>query len=188
VFGDTLEPAPKAAVQAGAGDVSTLETTDQQGRVTLRLPPGKYRMENWPARGTPYLVTAGELVIGPIPPADPVVMSLRRGAMIEVTVMDAETGAGIPDVDLWEQAGPNGQRERVVIRSWEVGTRIAWREHPRTDGRGKLSAVVEPGKHRFGVGWYSSPPNLTVVESRGQEVECRSGETVQLTFTMKKGR
>jgi beta-lactamase regulating signal transducer with metallopeptidase domain len=188
VFGDTLEPAPNVLVQAYDGDVNTLETTDRQGRVTLRLPPGKYRMEYLPARGTPYLVTAGELVVGPIPPADPVVMSLRRGTMIEVTVMDAGTGAGIPDVDLWEQAGPNGQRERVMFRSWEVAKRIAWVERPRTDGHGKLTAVVEPGKHRFGVGWYSSPPSLTVVESQGQQVECRSGETVQLTFTMKKGR
>ena len=52
-------PAPKAAVQAGklseetAGShIAVLETTDDQGLATLRLPPGKYRMENWPARGT----------------------------------------------------------------------------------------------------------------------------------------
>ena len=95
---------------------------------------------------------------------------------------------GIADVDLRKQAGRDGQRERFVVRSWEVATRIAWRESPRTDSRGKLTALVEPGKHRFAVGWYSCPPNLTVVESEGQELECHPGETVQLRFTMRKRR
>ena len=57
VYGDTREPAPRVAVQAVEGLVNILRTTDDQGRVTLTLPPGHYRMENWPARGTPYLVT-----------------------------------------------------------------------------------------------------------------------------------
>ena len=60
-------------------------------------------MQYLPARGTPYLVTDGELVVGAKPPAEPVVATLRPAGIIEVTVVDAETGAGIPDVDLWGQ-------------------------------------------------------------------------------------
>jgi len=187
VFGDTGAPAPKVAVQAAESLVNILETTDDQGRVTLRLPPGKYRMENWPARGTPYLVTEGELVVGTTAPAEPVVASLRPAGIIEVTVVDADTGAGIPDVDLW-QTDPNGRRERLVFRSWEVATRIAWRESPRTDVHGKLIALVEPGKHRIGVGLKSYPPSHEVVETKGQDVQCRPGETTQLKFTMRKRR
>ena len=112
--------------------------------------------------------------------------TLRPAGIIEVTVVDAETGAGIPDVDLWRQTDPNGGRERLVFRSWEVATRIAWGESPRTDARGKLRALVEPGKHRIGVGLESYPPGHEVVETGGQEVECRPGETVQLKFTMRK--
>ena len=41
VFGDTGEPAPKVAVEAAEGLVSTLQATDDQGRVTLRLPTRK---------------------------------------------------------------------------------------------------------------------------------------------------
>ena len=81
---------------------------------------------------------------------------------------------------------PNGRRERLDFRSWEVATRIAWRESPRTDARGKLRALVEPGKHRIGVGLESYPRNHEVVETSGQDVECRPGETVQLKFTMRK--
>lgn len=186
VFGDTGAPAPKVAVQAAKGLVSTLVTTDDRGRATLKLPPGKYRMENWPARGTPYLVTEGELVVGPPPRAEPVVAKLRPAGIIEVTVVDAETGAGIPNVDVWQQSNREGRRERLVFRSWEVATRIAWGESPRTDAHGKLRALVEPGTHRIGVGFQSYPLSHEEVESGGQEVECRPGETVQLKFTMRK--
>jgi len=188
VFGDTGQPAPKVAVSAGGGLVSTLQTTDDQGRVTLRLPPGKYRTENLPARGTSYLVTKGELVVGAKPPVEPVVTRLRPAGVLEITVMDVETGSGIPDVDLWRQTDPNGHREVLYFRSWEVATRIAWVERPRTDARGKLRALVEPGKHRIGVGLESYPRSHEVVESGGQEVECRPGETVQLKFAMRKRR
>jgi hypothetical protein len=165
-----------------------LQTTDDEGRVTLRVPPGTYRSQYLPARETPYLVTDGELVVGANPPTEPVVAILRPAGIIEVTVVDAETGAGIPDVDLWQQTGPNGGREVLYFRSWEVATRIAWVEKPRTDARGKLRALVEPGTHRIGVGFQSYPLSHDVVESRGQEVESRPGATVQLKFTMRKRR
>jgi hypothetical protein len=114
------------------------------------------------------------------------VAMLRPAAMIEVTVMDAETGAGIPDVDLWRQTDPNGRREVLYFRSWEVATRTAWVDKLRTDARGKLRALVEPGTHRIGVGFQSYPLSHEVDEPRGQKVECRPGETVQLRFTMRK--
>ena len=186
VFGDTGRPAPRVAVQAVEGLVSTLETTNDQGLATLRLPPGKYRMENWPARGTPYLVTEDELLVGTKPPAEPIVRTLRPAGIIEILVVDAESGAGIADVDVWRQTGPDGGRENLIVTSWEVATRIAWRESPRTDARGKLRALVEPGTHRIGVGFQSYPLSHEVVESGGQEVECRPGETVHLKFTMRK--
>jgi hypothetical protein len=191
VFGDTGAPAPKVAVSAvSAGDrlVSTLQTTDDRGLVTLRLPAGRYRRELLPARGTSYLVTNDELVVGSKPAAGPVVATLRPAVVIEVTVVDAETGAGIPDVDLWEQKDPkrNVRGELLYFRSWEVATRIAWVERPRTDAGGKLRALVEPGKHRIGVGLNSYPRNYAVVETEGREVDCRPGETVPVWFTMRR--
>jgi beta-lactamase regulating signal transducer with metallopeptidase domain/protocatechuate 3,4-dioxygenase beta subunit len=185
VYGDTGEPAPKVAVSAAKGLVSTLETTDDQGRATLRLPPGKYRMQNLPARGTSYLVTDGELIVKAMPAPEPVVAKLRPAVIIDLTVVDVETGVGIPDVDVW-QAGPAGHRERVYFRSWEVATRIAWVERPRTDASGKLRALIEPGKHRIGVGLESFPRGYAPVETDAQEVECLPGETVQVIFTMRK--
>ncbi len=185
-YGDTGEPAPRALVQAGGDRVSTSETTDDKGRVTLRLPPGRYRMENWPARGTSYLVTEGELDVEATPLAEPREAILRPAAIVEVTVIDADTGEGLPDVDLWEQTDPDGGRERLVFRSWEVATRIAWRDSPRTDALGKVRVLVEPGTHRIGVGWESYPAGYVAFESSGQIVECRPGKVAALRFAMRK--
>jgi len=184
--GDTARPAAKALVQAAEGDVNTLETTDDQGRVTLLLPPGNYRLSTLPARGTPYLVTEDRLVVGPTPPAEVVEARLRPAGVVEITVVDAETGKGIPGVDLWRQTDPDGRRELLYFRSWEVATRIAHVDRPRTDSRGTLRALVEPGRHRLGVGLESYPTGMKVVESGGQEVDAQPGETVGLIFTMRK--
>jgi RNA polymerase sigma factor (sigma-70 family) len=186
VYGDTGRPAPNVAVEAAQGAVSVLETSDAQGRVTLRMLPGTYRMQNWPARGTPYLVTDGKLVVGPKPPEELVVAALDPASILEVTVVDAETGEGVPGLDLWRQDTPGGRRTRIVMRSWEVATRTAWRESPRTDPRGKTRAYLEPGTRRVGVGLDASPTGLEVVESKGQEVECLPGETVRLEFTIRR--
>ena len=187
ILADTGQPAVKAFVQAGGERVNDARTTDAQGRVTLRLPPGKYRMENWPARGTPYLVTEGELVVGDRPPDEPIIASLRPAAILEVTVIDVEAGTGVPGIELWRQDVPNGQREQLVVRSWEVETRIVHRDRPRTDAYGKARALIEPGRHRVGVGWHADPV-LVVVEGGGRVVNCRPGETVALTFTVRRNR
>src|SRR5262249_35035746 len=152
VYADTGQPAPRVLVQAAAGLVTTSQTTDHRGQVVLKLPPGEYQLQTMPARGTPYLVTDEKLVVAAMPPDQPAVFTVRPAAIVEVTVVDAATGAGLADVDLWERLGVGPQREEVSFRSWEVATRIAWVERPRTDAQGKLRVLVEPGRHRFGVG------------------------------------
>jgi protocatechuate 3,4-dioxygenase beta subunit len=182
LLGGTKAPASRVAVQAGSGSIGILETTDDQGLVTLKLPPGKYYMENWPARGTPYLVTKGELTVTTKSPLEPLTYSLDPAAIVEITVIDATTGAPVPNVDVWHQPNPDAPRERLVFRSWEVATRIAWRESPRSDAQGKLRVLVEPGTHRIGVGRESLPTFSAVVETDGQDVECLPGKPVHLTF------
>jgi hypothetical protein len=168
------------------GLVNTSQTTDDQGRVVLRIQPGAYRLQNLPARGTPYLVTEDQLEVEAKPRAEPVVVTVRPAAIVEATVVDAETGAGLPDVDLWERTGD--RREPVVNRWWEAATHIVWRDSPRTDARGRLRLLIEPGKHRFGAGRDRTPPGYVAVEDRGREVECRAGETVHLELAMRRRR
>ena len=186
ILGDTGQPAVKAFVQAGGERVSDARTTDAQGRVTLRLPPGKYRMENWPAHGLPTSSPRGSSWWATGRPMNRSSPSLRPAAILEVTVIDVEAGTGVPGIELWRQDVPNGQREQLVVRSWEVETRIVHRDRPRTDAYGKARALIEPGRHRVGVGWHTDP--VLVVEGGGRAVNCRPGETVSLTFTVRRNR
>ncbi len=185
-LGDTGRPAAKVSVAVGGpGGVSDLATTDADGLATLRLPPATYRLELLPAYGTPYLVTEGQLVVAEDIPAGPIGKTLDPAAVVDVTVVDADPGAGLADIDLWEQA--EGGRERVYFRSWEVATRIVHADRPRTDARGKLRALLKPGPHVLGVGLESCPGRRRGRSRRGgRAVEARPGETTELRFTMRK--
>ena len=181
IYADTGEPAPGVAVQTGG----LLETSDQQGKATLRLSHGTFQMQNWPARGTPYLISRSEIVVGVKPPVEPFVLSMRRAGELEITVVDEATGQGLPGVDVWQKTDDD-PREKYVMKSWEVATRISHRDSPRTDAQGKLKVFVEPGGHRFGVAKDACPLGYEVVEANGQDVECRAGVTSTLKFLMRK--
>ena len=111
-----------------------------------------------------------------------------------IAVVDAASGAGLANVDLWHQIEipqPDGRpstRSKMLyhFRSWEVETRIAHVNRPRTDQNGWLRAVFEPGKHRIGVGLDSFPEGYRVVESDGQDIDCKAGETVKVTFHLQR--
>ena len=142
-------------------------------------------MSNLPARGTPYLVTEGELEVGEKPPDEPIVYTLRPAAILEVTVVDAATGKGLAGVDLWHGGAAHGNRTKFLMPSWEEATRIAWQDSPRTDAQGKLRAFVEPGLRRFGVGHEASPRWYVPGERDGRDVDCRAGKTISVEFTMR---
>jgi RNA polymerase sigma factor (sigma-70 family) len=195
--GDTAQPAAKAAVSVGrlgGGDhITNLDTTDAEGRVSLRLPPGEYRLSLLPAYGTPYLVREDRFVVDAADgPVKPVEATLEAACVLEVTVVDAETGEGISDVDLWEEAGPDstgrapGSRDLLSFRSWEVAGRIVHSDRPRTDAGGKLRALIGPGRHRIGVGLRSRPGGREVVDPEGRVIEGQPGETLKLKFSMRR--
>jgi protocatechuate 3,4-dioxygenase beta subunit len=190
IYDDTGEPAPKVHVHLGRADASASQSTNDQGEITLRIPPGEHRLDLDPAHGTPYLESDGTLDVPANTPDEPIVVRLKRGTMVEVVVVDVATGKGVPDVDLWHEAEypqpiglPAARARRVYeFRSWEVETRIAHVNRPRTDAGGHLRAVFPPGKHRIGIGLESYPQGSRVVESNGREIDCKAGETVTVTF------
>ena len=191
IFADTGKPAAKVAVQASGMDLGVLQTSNDQGLASLKLPKGTYRMSNWPARGMPYLVTEGELVVGEVPPAEPLVYTLRPAAILEVTVVDEATGQGLGGLDLWHGGPEHEKREKLLMPSWQEATRTAWQDSPRSDNQGKLRAFVEPGRTLFGVGKETALPWYVPSERDGQEVNVRAGETTSVTFRMrnvKKGK
>jgi beta-lactamase regulating signal transducer with metallopeptidase domain/protocatechuate 3,4-dioxygenase beta subunit len=191
VYGDTGKPAAKVLVSGGNGEAGSSMTSDADGRGTLRLPPGEYRLELLPARGTPYLVTNEELVVGDRQVAEPRIARLRAAGVLEITVEDEETGEGLPNVDLWSEtaapvpANQRRSRELLYFRSFEAETRICRFERPRTDAKGKMRALVEPGNHVVGVGLEAYPSDYAF-PSGAATVQCEGGETVEITFEVRK--
>jgi beta-lactamase regulating signal transducer with metallopeptidase domain len=196
LYGDSRKPAPNVFVDGSQKEASSWQTSGSDGRATLRLPPGEFKLSLLPATGSPYLRTDGTFQVPESPPKEPIVVLLRPAAVVEVRVVDADTGQGVADVDLWSEktvrrspdSPPEYYREVHSFRSWEVGTHIVHSEEPRTSADGVLRALFEPGKHRIGVGRESFPKGYEVVERDGTEFDGRVGEPARLTFHLRKRR
>ncbi|MCO6043942.1 hypothetical protein NG895_08485 [Aeoliella sp. ICT_H6.2] len=187
VYADTGQPAPKAFVNANNKLASALDTTDEQGRVTLGVPPGEYRLHILPEYGTPYLETNTNFTLGDEPPAAPIVVELPAAAQVEVQVVDKDTGQGIENVDFWSRDSDD-QRELHYTTAWEVATRIVHRDRLRTDDTGTLQALFEPGTHRIGVAWQSYPDDYQPGSYQGKEIECKPGEKLKVVFELERKR
>lgn len=198
LYGDTRKPAPRVRVTFYNSTDKASAATDKEGLATLRLAPGEYELSLLPVRGTSYLSTPG--ILNPklervtVPndsPAEPIVVFLRTGVIVDVKVVEAETGAGVPHVDLWRQDDANNPYNPAArwspgCESWDPDTQAVWAERPRTDKDGKLRGVFKSGVYRLGVGFTNISAGFEVVESEGQVVECAAGKPVSLKFTMRK--
>jgi hypothetical protein len=181
LYADTGKPAAKVAVSCANSNANAIETTDERGIATLRVTPGLYQFQLLPAHGTPYLVTESEFTVESSAPAKPIVKTLHAAAVIEMTVVDEEGGAGLRGIDAWRRSATGG-REEIYFRSWEVETRIAHVERPRTDSEGKLRLLVEPGTHHIGAGFNAMPNGYRIIEAVGVDVECKAGEIAKVSF------
>jgi protocatechuate 3,4-dioxygenase beta subunit len=179
VYEDTEEPAAGVYVSASANRVFEWKTSDEQGEATLQLPTGDYQVQILPLTGTPYLITEIDdgLFVSEMPD-NPTVVRLRRACVVEVTIVDGETGEGIPDVDLWiDQPGND-----FYFRSWKP-PRLSNVERPVTDSNGKLTALLEPGEWRLGAGNQKFPKEYRP-DTTGQALDCDAGKTLQLRIEL----
>jgi beta-lactamase regulating signal transducer with metallopeptidase domain len=187
IYGDTRKPAPGVFVGASNSSGDSYKTTDDHGRVTLAIPAGEYRLYSLPAYKTPYLRTEHRITLGGTAPQEDFVLELRPAAQVEVEVIDAQTGKGIGNVDLWRESD-KGYRESYFSTGWESKTRTVHRDRQRTDKNGVIHEVFEPGKHRIGVGHESYPEGYSRVEEDGIEIVFEAGETRKVTFHLRQKR
>ena len=190
VTGDGGQPAAKVSVSLYNPAASKADESDADGRVSLKVPPGEYKIALLPARGTPYLHTTEKFDVGKTPPTEPVVVKLRRAAVVDVIVVEEGTEEGIEGFDLWQEVRPDAPgknrpfRDQYYSRSWEKPT--AHVDRPKTDKAGNLRAFMEPGLHRIGVGLHSKPDGFHIVDSQGLEIDCKAGKTVTVMFHVRK--
>lgn len=183
VFGDTGQPAAKVFT-----NMHSWSTTNEEGLATLKLAPSTYKNQYLlPARGTRYLVTEleEEVVVTREPPKEPLVLKLKPACELDVTIVDADTGQPIADVDLWmsdTDADRDTGRSEVMFRSFEAPD-ISHVDRPKSSSEGKLRALVEPGRHRFGVGNALHPSGYKV-DRIGQLVDCPASQKIEVTLKL----
>ena len=191
LYADNKKPAPKVWVEAGSGEGNTFKTTDEEGRVSLALPPGQYELNLLPAYRTAYVQTDSKLEVADDLPRDRAgrplekVVELRAGVRVEVKVVDEKTGEGLSGVDLWAETAWGG-KELHYHESWEQSTGIVHRDRQRTDEKGVVHEVFEPGKHRIGVARESFPKGYLPSEKNGLEINCELGKPLTVTFHLRR--
>lgn len=197
LHGDTLQPAAGCFVNPHGGGTGT---TDQDGRVTMSIPSkDNYDVTLLPAVDTPYLRTttrkafsfSKELAAAKNGQEIAIALSLDPAAVVDVMIVDAETGEPLPDADLWldsrEDPTPkqDASRSELMFRGWDPP--IARVLRPVSDKDGKLRVLLPPGRQRIGVGyqrWLKGYKSDHV----GQLIDCTIGEPTTVIFRMKKAK
>jgi RNA polymerase sigma factor (sigma-70 family) len=150
IFADSGRSAPKVKVSAGNGSAgpSAYGITDADGRLRLRLPPGKYEVMADPTDGGAACVrTLSSLEVTEQPAEQSLEVRVTPGCALVFEVVDATTHKGIPGVGfLYEPEGKPGFRHSVQSRSGYI-------DNPGSDADGRLRAVVEPGERVYSVGY-----------------------------------
>ena len=182
VFADTGRPAPQVRVSAGRGSAgpSASGTSDGEGKLLLRLPPGDYEIVADPtpggARLRPHPI---DLQVAAEPAEQPLVVRVKPGCVLFLEVIDAKTGKGIPGVSFLCQTDSDPGTLGTVQSL--TGTS----DDTRSDAEGRLRAVVEPGEGTF---WLGSVPESSGYRRSSQEkrVVLPAGRTVTVRFELEK--
>jgi beta-lactamase regulating signal transducer with metallopeptidase domain len=188
VYGDSGQPAPKVGIGGKVTEAGFWETTDDNGIVEVPLPDGKFKLSVMPRYGTPYLRTEVELDVTADTAERTTTIKLHPAAVANINVIDADTLEPISGVDVWiEKHRPNGAPYREIhgYRSWEVETRISHYESPRSDEKGEMRVLFEPGKQRIGVGLKAYPEGYEPVEPDGKVIEVEAGKPRSILFQLR---
>src|SRR5262245_50692176 len=157
VAGDTGQPMSGISVSGSQNRASgpyAFSKSDKDGKLQLKLPPGRYQLEGHPPRTTDYVKTIEDLVIEQSPAEQSARLQIDRGCVLILKAIDADTGEGIRDITFWEEMTdlPRGRSGRRSVQSHTTAV-----NNPKTDANGEIRAVVVPGVRSFGVGFTVLP-------------------------------
>ena len=170
--------------QRAAGFVS-YGTSDNEGKATLKLPPGKYHLEGLPPRGGDYVKTEEDITVEETPAEQSIVFRQQSGCVLILKAVDSVTGKGIPKVRFWYDTKIGRQQAGTSVPPSTADV-----DNPRTNENGELRVFVRPGKARYGLGLNlllsdyeaDNPDDL----KKGREIELPAGKTVTETFKLRK--
>jgi hypothetical protein len=192
VEGDTGKPMAGASVlglQNRASGTHAFGKSDQDGKLQLKLPPGRYQLEGRPPKTTDYVKTVEDFVVQQSPAEQSARLPIDLGCVLILKAIDADTGEGIRDISFWEEMTdlPSGRSGR---RSVQSHTTLV--NNPKTNADGEIRAVVVPGVRSFGVGFTVMPAGIDAVNFRdrmpGRRIDLPAGETVTEEFLLRKAK
>ena len=176
-YSDTDRPARNATVRArsertmlGTGSVGA---ADDEGRVTLHLRPGEYELAIEPPLDAPYRPGRKIIEIGREQVAEITDLKLEPAALVTLEAVDAKTGAGIEGVRFQFETDASHERR-------DLPSQLVIVDHPVTDDRGRLRAIVEPGRRRFFV--ESAPPGWKFEGTTGTRLDLAAGQETTARF------
>ncbi|MDB5335539.1 MAG: polymerase sigma factor, sigma-70 family [Planctomycetaceae bacterium] len=186
VFADTEQPAAGVRVvarQMRATGYSHYETSDDAGKLLLRLPPGTYEFDCSPPQTSDYVKTIGKYTVAADPAEQSLVVKVDRGCVLLLKAVDEKTGKGVAGVDFWNEV-TEPRRGHTGLRSTTGGPNLT------TNADGVLRAVVYPGKRRFGMGFSPLPEGYEIanpadaVFGKGRTLVLGAGETATAEFKL----
>jgi len=182
VYSDTGRPSPKVNVFAGQGAAGAAAggTSDADGKLLLRLPPGQYNVTADPTDlSANFIRTRSTLRVTGEPAEQSLEVRVNPGCVLFLEVVDAKTGAGIPGVTfMYEMDDRPGAR--AVVQS-----RTGYIDNPRSDAKGRLRAVVDPGERVYALGQIPESAGYAQ-QSMQKRVTLPAGKTVTVRFALRK--
>jgi len=184
VFADTGRPAPSVGVAAFRGPAGSAAngTTDADGNLVLRLPPGEYHVQTDPTAGGADIVrTLSTFKVTDQRAEQSLEVRVKPGCVLILEVVDAWTGRGVPGVEFrYEQDGEPDSSVAMQSRSGFI-------DNPRSNARGRLRAVVEPGERVYSVGRIPESTGYRQQNPR-ERVVLPAGKTVTARFKLDGGQ
>jgi hypothetical protein len=182
VFADSGRPAPRVRVSASQGPSGPggYGTTDAEGQLQLRIPPGEYHILADPTAGGAACVrTISSFRVDEQPATQTLEIRVNPGCVLMIEVVDAKTGRGIPGVGFRCEVDGEPQSRRTVQ------SRSGFIDNPQSDANGRLRAVVEPGERAYSVGFIpeSAGYRLPATEKR---VQLPAGGSASVRFELEK--
>ncbi|MBI1849136.1 MAG: sigma-70 family RNA polymerase sigma factor [Planctomycetes bacterium] len=177
VSGESDTPVPRVSVNASSS--STIETgangtSDANGTVDLKLPPGEFKLTADPPRGSDTIRTQATLVVKAAPAEQSMTVRLKRGCVVILQAVDAATGVGLPGATFETECDDRPGQSQPVDESPSYGGPV------KTDASGQARAVVVPGRRRFNYG--ECPKGYGWKCPNWDPVDLPAGETVYVRF------
>ena len=172
------DPSPKCIVRAdhAARSSSILRngamTQTVDGKATLELPPGKYKLFVEPTPGQRLVSSSHEVEVLELPLEQTAEFTVSQGAEIVLKAVIKGTNTAVEGVGFSIQT--DVQKPPLELQSQTV-----YVDHPRTNSDGDLTAVVTPGKMSFLP--TKVPSGFTCVEQTSDTFDLKPGTRTEIT-------